>query len=213
MKVTSTNIGEPVTIEWNGKKEQTGIYKYPTQHGLFLGKNDVKNDTVIDRVHHAGINKACYLFSADHYAYWQPKYPNLKWDWGMFGENLTIKGLDESKILVGSIYSIGKALVQITQPREPCYKLGIRFNDSKIIKDFITYNNPGTYVKVIEEGHVSIGDSLILEQASNNALTVQNFYQLLFEKKKNKDHLALFMSNDAVPQYKKEKLKKYLSPS
>ncbi|SNR76621.1 MOSC domain-containing protein YiiM [Maribacter sedimenticola] len=211
MKVVSTNIGTPVTFEWNGKKEQTGIFKYPTENGLFLGKNDVQNDTVIDRVHHAGTNKACYLFSAEQYGFWKPKYPNLSWNWGMFGENLTISGLDESEILVGNIYRIGKALVQVTQPREPCYKLGVRFNDVKIIKDFIAHNHPGTYVKVIEEGRVTTGDSVILEQASTNTLSVQNFYQLLYDKEKNKDMLALFMSNDAVPLYKKEKFKKFLS--
>ncbi|MDO1498940.1 MOSC domain-containing protein [Winogradskyella maritima] len=129
----------------------------------------------------------------------------------MFGENLTISGLDESEMLVGNIYRIGKALVQVTQPREPCYKLGVRFNDVKIIKDFIAHNHPGTYVKVIEEGRVTIGDSVILEQASTNTLSVQNFYQLLYDKEKNKDMLALFMSNDAVPLYKKEKFKKFLS--
>lgn len=211
MKVISTNIGKPVTFEWNGKQEQTGIFKYPTTEALFLTKNDVKKDTVIDRVHHAGTNKACYLFSSDYYQYWKKLYPKHEWDWGMFGENLTIDGLDESKIRVGNIYKIGGALVQVSQPREPCYKLGIRFGTQEILKQFIHHNHPGTYVKILEEGLVSKGDTVELVSESENSLTVQQFYELMFIKEKPKEVLSLFMTNDAVPQYKKDRFKKYMS--
>jgi MOSC domain-containing protein YiiM len=151
MKVISTNIGDAVTFEWNGATEQTGIFKYPTSKSLFLTKNDVKDDTVIDRVHHGGTNKACYLFSADYYDYWKNLYPNLKWDWGMFGENLTVEGL------------------------------------------------------------VSAGDEMILVEQSINTFTSQQFYELMFAKEKSKDLLELFMTNEAVPQYKKDRFMKYLS--
>lgn len=211
MKVISTNIGTPVTFLWNGEKEQTGIFKYPTDKSLFLTKTDVKDDTVIDRVHHAGANKACYLFSSDHYDYWKNRYPELTWDWGMFGENLTVEGLDESKIRVGDIYKIGDALVQVSQPREPCYKLGVRFGNQNVIKEFIGHNHPGTYVKILEEGHVHAGDVISLTRQSENSLTVQQFYELVFAKKKSKELLLLFMANESVPQYKKDRFKKYLS--
>ena len=211
MKVISTNIGEPVTFEWKGKKEQTGIFKYPKDDGLFLGKIEVKDDTVIDRVHHAGINKACYLFSSDYYDYWKKVYPQLEWNWGMFGENLTISGLDESEIRVGDIYKIGNALVQVSQPREPCYKLGIRFGNQKILKEFIAHNHPGTYVKILEEGHVKAGDNVVIVEKSENPLTVQQFYTLLYAKEKSKELLQFFMANESVPQYKKDRFKKHLS--
>lgn len=210
MKVISTNIGDPVTFEWNGDEEQTGIFKYPTTKGLFLREKDVKNDTIIDRVHHGGIHKACYLFSADNYGYWENRYPELQWDWGMFGENLTIENLDEAKLRVGDIFKIGDAVVQISQPREPCYKLGIRFGNQKIIKEYITHNHPGTYVKIIKEGHVKKGDSMILEKKSENSLTTQQFYELMFAKVKSKELLDLFMTNAAVPQYKKDRFQKYV---
>jgi MOSC domain-containing protein YiiM len=210
MKVIATNIGEAVTFEWNGKEEQTGIFKYPTEKPLYLSKEDVKGDTVIDRVHHAGINKACYLFSADYYPYWKNLYPDMEWDWGMFGENLTVQGLEESKIKVGNIYRLGSALVQISQPREPCYKLGIRFGTQDILRQFIAHNHPGTYVKILEEGQVAAGDVLTLVRASENALTVKDFYELIFAKEKNKELLTLFMNNEAVPEYKKDWFKKYL---
>ena len=210
MKVISTNIGKPVTFEWNGEKEQTGIFKYPTDKGLYITKNDVRDDTVIDREHHGGINKACYLFSSDYYGYWKKLYPELEWDWGMFGENLTVKDLNESKICIGDIYKIGKAVLQVSQPREPCYKLGIRFGNQKILKEFIAHNHPGTYVKVLEEGHINIGDEALLVEKSTNSLSVQQFYELIFAKEKSELLLQLFMTNEAVPQYKKDRFKKYL---
>lgn len=210
MHIISTNIGEPTTFLWNGKEEKTGIFKYPVSEALFLGKTDVEKDTVIDRKHHAGINKACFIFSADEYPFWKKEYPNLDWDWGMFGENLTVEGLDESIVRIGDIYKIGEAVVQVSQPREPCYKLGIRFKDQKILKKYIEHGRPGTYVRILQEGEVKKGDAMQLTQRSKNSLTVSQFFHLLFAKKKSTDILQLFMDNDSVPGYKKERMKKYL---
>ncbi|WP_298487254.1 MOSC domain-containing protein [uncultured Maribacter sp.] len=210
MKVIATNISKPTTIVWNGKEEQTGIYKYPVNEPIFLGKSDVEKDTVIDRKHHGGVNKACYLFSADNYEYWKNLYPNLDWNWGMFGENITVEGLNESTLRIGNIYKVGECKVQITQPREPCYKLGIRFGTQKVLKEFIEHQSPGTYIKVLKEGNVKTGDSFELVEESDNSLTIQQFYNLLYAKVKDKKIIKTAISNSTLPEYKKEKLKKYL---
>lgn len=210
MKVISTNLGKPTNFVWNGQEEQTGIFKKPVLQPLVLTIKDVSDDTVIDRVHHAGINKACYLFASDNYPYWKKLYPELDWDWGMFGENLTVEGLDESTLRIGDIYKIGTALVQVSQPREPCYKLGIRFGTQDILRQFIDQNRPGTYVRILKVGEVKIGDVLEQKVQSENALTVQQFYELMFMRKKPKDLLRLFMDNPSVPQYKKERYRKYM---
>ncbi len=210
MKVISTNLGSPTTFVWNGQEEQTGIFKKPVSEALSLTINDVSKDTVIDRVHHAGLNKACYLFASDNYPYWKKLYPDLEWNWGMFGENLTVEGLDESTMRVGDIYKLGSALVQVSQPREPCYKLGIRFGTQDILRQFIDHNRPGTYVRILEEGKVKTGDVLELQQQSQNTLTTQQFYELMFMREKPKELLTLFMDNPSVPQYKKERYKKFL---
>ncbi|MFT4831341.1 MAG: MOSC domain-containing protein YiiM [Psychroserpens sp.] len=210
MKVIATNISKGTTITWHGKEEKTGIFKTPTPAPIFLGKTDVDKDTVVDRKYHGGLDKACYLFSVDEYEYWKKLYPKLTWDWGMFGENLTIKGLDESKIRIGDIYKIGGALVQISQPREPCYKLGIKFEDQNILKQFIDRSHPGTYVRILKEGFVRQGDSAILEEQSKNTLTVQQFYNLLFAKDKSQKLLQLAINNEALPLKKRESLEKYL---
>ena len=210
MRIITTNIGKATTITWNGKQEQTGIFKYPVDTPLFLGKTDVDRDTVIDRKHHAGTHKACYLFSADEYDFWKKQYPDLDWNWGMFGENLTVEGLNETEIRIGDIYTIGTAKVEVSQPREPCYKLGVRFEDQKILKKFIQRGRPGTYVRILEEGEVKAGDSLELVKRSDNSLTVTAFYNLLYDKKKDATQLQNFMTNSAVPAYKKQRMLKYL---
>jgi len=211
MKVIATNIGKPTSFEWNGKKERTGIFKYPVAKPLYLGKTDVGDDTVIDREHHAGVNKACFLFAADQYPYWKHLYPNLKWDWGMFGENLTVLGMDESIMRIGDIYKIGTALVQVSQPREPCYKLGIRFNDQNIVAQYVDHGYSGTYVRLLEEGHVSTNDEFKLVEQSKNPLTVKQCFEVILARKKNPELVKLAIENLSLPEYKRKRLKKYMS--
>lgn len=210
MKIISTNIGDATTIFWRGQEEKTGIYKYPVTEPIHLGTTDVAKDTVTDRKGHAGINKACFIFSADQYPFWKNQYPDLPWDWGIFGENLTVEGLDEAVIRVGNVYRIGTALVQISQPREPCYKLGIRFNNQDIVKEYIDHGYSGTYVRVLEEGMVKKGDQMKLTKQSDNPLTVKQLFDLINAKQKDKEILKLALDNESVPQYKRERLKKFL---
>ena len=210
MKVVATNIAQPTEIQWKGRKEYTGIYKMPVHDPVFLGKTGIKGDTVSDQRVHGGLDKACYLYSADHYDYWKKRYPHLDWDWGMFGENLSISGLDESKIRIGDIYKIGEALVEVSQPREPCYKLGIKFGDQKIITDYIAHGYPGLYVRVLEEGNISAGNDVVLIQASGSGLTVKAFFDFLFDQEKDPELLSLILNHPALPEKKKNKLKRYL---
>jgi len=210
MQIVSTNIAKPTTIEWNGKTQTTGMYKNPTDAGIYLEKEDVKGDEVSDRKHHGGIFKACYLFSEDHYDYWKNLYPDIDFNYGVFGENLTVKGLDETKIKVGDIYKIGTALVQVTQPREPCFKLGIRFSTQTILKQFISHARPGTYIRILEEGLVKPGDKMTLIQAAKNSLSTTQLFTLLFAKQKDQSQLALIIDNDAIPLKKRQKLAAFI---
>ncbi|MGB5646119.1 MAG: MOSC domain-containing protein [Muriicola sp.] len=209
MKVISTNIGSPTKIHWKGFEEQTGIFKYPTKDAIFLGSSQVDKDTVTDRKHHGGIFKACYLFSASQYPFWQKHYPSLSWDWGMFGENITIDSMPENDLLIGSVYTLGSATVQITIPREPCYKLGIRFKDQEVIKAFVDHGHPGTYVKVLQEGKVRKGDSFVLKETADQKLSIADVYKLLYDKEKNIDLLNLALRCEAIPERTKDKLKRY----
>ncbi len=184
MKIISTNLGHPQTITWQGKTVQTGIFKQPVNKPVFLSKLGVEGDAVMNTKVHGGVDKSCYLYPADHYAFWKQKYPDLDWNWGVFGENLTVAGLAENKMHIGDVLEIGESIVKITQPRIPCYKLGIRFDDQAIIKQFLEAERPGVYVKVLKEGFVKTGDQVfLLERQSNNLTVTQIFNQFTASKR------------------------------
>lgn len=210
MKIISTNIAKPTTFIWNGKEETTGIYKKSIKDGIYLDFEGVHDDEVSDKKVHGGEFKACYLFSHDQYSYWEKKYPNLDWAEGMFGENLTISKLDERQITIGDIYEVGDAIVQITQPREPCYKFGVKFKSQHIIKEFIDHGFPGTYVRVITPGKVKPGDSFTLINHNENSLTTAQLYELIFTKDKNQNLLKLAVNNESLPERKRNKLSKFI---
>lgn len=210
MKVISTNIAKPTTFIWNGKEVTTGIYKTPTNESIYLGKEQVKGDEISNRDVHGGAYKACYLFSSNQYNYWKNLYPNLEWNHGMFGENLTVEGLDETKLNIGDTYKVGTALIQITQPREPCFKFGHKFGSQKVLKQFIDHGFPGTYVKVLEEGVVQTGDSLQLIKGADSNLTIAQFFNLLFSREKDQNLLRLAILNEALPPKKRKKLEAHL---
>lgn len=187
MEVISTNIADPVTIEWRGQQVQTGIYKFPVELPIDLELEDVKNDHVLDRRYHGGFDKACYLYSADHYPFWQSKYPAQEWQWGMFGENLTVKGLNESEIRIGDRFRIGDAEVQVSQPRQPCFKLGVRFDNQQIVDDFWQSPFPGVYVRVLKPGRVKKGDQLILLNRNRESLSVSEVFSIFRMNRENQE--------------------------
>lgn len=183
MKIIATCVGERKNIDWKGVTITTGIFKYPVTNPIFLDIEDVVGDTVCDRENHGGIDQAVYAYSLKHYEYWKGIYPNLNWQLGMFGENLTIDDLDESKLHVGDIFKVGEAILEVTKPRLPCLKLGVRFNDMKMVKLFWKQNLPGLYFKIIQTGFVKIGDELTLIKSCTKNLTITEVYQNKREEK------------------------------
>jgi MOSC domain-containing protein YiiM len=187
MQIISTNIGQPTTIEWRGQQVQTGIYKYAIDAPILLDVDDVVNDHVIDRRYHGGADKACYLYSADHYSFWRSKYPDLDWKWGMFGENLTVSGLNEAEIHIGDRFSIGGAVVQVSQPRQPCFKLGVRFEDQKVVEDFWHLPYPGIYVRILKAGEVKTNDEIVLIERNQDSVTVSEVFSVFSTNRENRE--------------------------
>ncbi|MBU3010492.1 MOSC domain-containing protein [Polaribacter vadi] len=183
MRIVSTNIGERKEITYKNKKVITGIFKYPVDKPVFLDIEEVKGDEISDREHHGGIKQAVYGYSLKHYDFWKPKYPELEWSLGMFGENLTIDDLDETKINSGDTFKVGDAILEATVQRSPCYKLGIRFNNMKIIKQFWNTTFCGVYFKVIQTGYVKVGDEFEKIKSCPENLTIAD---ILIKKKKEK---------------------------
>ena len=154
-----------------------------------MGKEDVKNDNVVDRRFHGGVDKACYLYGLESYSFWKEQYPDLEWGYGMFGENLTILGLDERLLKIGEQYKIGEAIIEIAQPRQPCFKLGIRFNSQTILKKFINTTYSGVYVRVLKNGLVKSNDIMerIFEKPENP--TIADAFYCLYQKELKRTQL------------------------
>ncbi|MEI6865232.1 MOSC domain-containing protein [Flavicella sp.] len=178
MKVIATNLGERKQVNWKGTILDTGIFKKPVDF-IVLGKEDVEKDAVIGRRYHGGPENALYTYSTDYYPYWKELYPNLDWCFEMFGENLSIEGMDETSIHVGSSYKVGEEIIEVTKPREPCVKLGMRFNNAKMIKKFWQNHKTGMYFKVLQIGKVKAGDELILIEEKKENKTIAQVYESL----------------------------------
>ncbi len=177
MRVVATNIGVRKEIDWKGKIVTTGIFKFPVEKPIFLGAEKVKEDVICDREHHGGIDQAVYAYSEKHYAYWKELYPNLQWQFGMFGENLTVSDLDENQLHVGDTFAVGEVVIEVTKPRQPCMKLGVRFNDMKIVKQFWQQNLPGVYFKILQTGLVKSGDKFTQIKSCPQNPTIAEVYK------------------------------------
>jgi MOSC domain-containing protein YiiM len=182
VKVISVNKSKPTLISINGKEELTGYFKTQEIEPIFLSVDGVFGDYVADKIHHGGREKACYIYSHEHYAYWEPLPQTLDKSFGLFGENITVLGMEESKTHIGDIFKIGEAEVQISQPRQPCYKLGIRFGDASMVNTFRMGRHPGFYVRVIKEGWVKSGDPITIIQNNEKALTLTEVFELIYAK-------------------------------
>lgn len=204
MKVVAVNIGEKRTVQWGNKTVETGIFKFPVD-SISLGAEDVDNDHVIDRKYHGGVDKACYLYSADHYNYWKERYPVTVNDYGAMGENITIEGLDEHALNVGDTFELGEAIVQISEHREPCYKLNVRLDAHTGIKDFIALGHCGTYCRVLKPGIVRAGDELKLLEKGQSA-SIYDIFQLIYKKIENTQLLNEILKDSAITSGTKEEL-------
>lgn len=177
MKVVSVNIGEKRSVNYKGKIIETGIFKQPVNSPIFLEVEDVKGDVVIDRKYHGGVDQAVYAYSENHYSYWKELYPNLDWNFGMFGENITISNLEETEIYVGDTYKIGEVILEVTKPRQPCMKLGLVFGTQNILKQFWNSSKSGIYFKVLQTGKVTVKDEMILVKKSENQPSIAEVYE------------------------------------
>jgi len=185
MKIVSVNVGRPREIEWKGKTIRTSIFKEPVQGRVRLEALNFVGDEQADLSVHGGPQKAVYGYASEHYDYWRQELPGVHLPWGAFGENLTTEGLLEEEINIGNRYQLGSAVVMVTQPRIPCYKLGIRFGRDDIVKRFLKSGRPGFYFSVIQEGEVGAGDALELVYREAADVTVADILRLYVTDKQN----------------------------
>lgn len=176
MKIISLNTGKRKDIEFRGNTYATGIYKYGVQGPLFLGKEGFETDEVVDMKNHGGLDMAVYAYGFNHYAFWAELFPTLNQSYGLLGENLTLSILNESKIFIGDIFQLGEAIIQATKPRQPCFKLGIRFEDQNIISEMWKTSKCGVYFRVLQTGSIKIEDEFkLIEKATNSPSIAEVF--------------------------------------
>ena len=199
MKVISLNVGRPQLVTHNGSPVSTAIFKQPITHRIKLRSLNLDGDRQADLSVHGGPTKAVYLYPSEHYEFWRQELPDMNLPWGIFGENLTTEGLLESEVNIGDKFQLGTAKVVVTEPRMPCYKLGIRFGRSDIIKRFLVSERTGFYFGVLEEGEVQVGDSLKLLETNQHQLKVTDVTRLFARDKGNVDLLKRAISVQELP--------------
>ena len=182
MKVLSVNVGLPRNVLFNGQIITTAIFKDPVNGPIILRKLNLDGDKQADLTVHGGIDKAVYSYPEEHYDYWRKQFPNMDLVWGMFGENFTTKGLLEDAVNVGDQFQIGSAKLVATQPRMPCYKLGVRFGRMDIIRKFMASGRPGIYFKVLTEGEIKTGDKIKFIKRDKNNVTVKDIVTLYINR-------------------------------
>jgi MOSC domain-containing protein YiiM len=191
MKVVSVNVGLPREVMWHGRTVTTGIYKEPVAGRVALRTLNLDGDRQADLNVHGGKDKAVYSYPIEHYAYWKKELPGRDLPLGMFGENFTTDGLLEDSVHLGDRFSAGSAEVVVTQPRMPCYKLGVRFGSDDMVKRFLASGRSGFYVAVRREGEVGAGDELKLISRDENAVPVSAITHLYIAKRYGDDDVAL----------------------
>lgn len=182
MKVLSVNVGLPKKVLYNGQIINTAIFKDPVKGPIMLRKLNLDGDRQADLTVHGGIDKAVYSYPVEHYDYWRKQFPDMDLTWGMFGENFTTEGLLEDAVNVGDQFEIGSSKIVATQPRMPCYKLGVRFGRMDVIRRFMTSGRPGIYFKILKEGEVKTGDKIKNIKRDKNNVTVKDIVSLYISK-------------------------------
>jgi MOSC domain-containing protein YiiM len=160
MQVLSVNVGGPREFEWRGERVRTSIWKSPVPGRVALRRTNLAGDEQSDLSVHGGVEKAVYLYPHEHYAFWRAELPGVELGFGQFGENLTSAGLLESEVSIGDRLRIGSAELQVTQPRVPCFKLGLRFGRPDLVKRFLRAGRSGFYLAVLREGELGAGDAI-----------------------------------------------------
>jgi MOSC domain-containing protein YiiM len=160
MKIISLNVGLPRIVRDRDREVITGIFKSPVAGPVLLRRLNLDGDRQADLEVHGGRDKAVYAYPSEHYDFWRQEFPEMELPWGMFGENFTTEGLLEDATFIGDHFRIGEALVAVTQPRMPCFKLAIRFGRDDIVKRFLSSGRSGIYFSVLEQGLVDTGDTI-----------------------------------------------------
>lgn len=183
MELVSVNTGLPREVMWHGRSVTTAIYKQPVEGRVALRKLNLDGDRQADLSVHGGEHKAVYCYPIEHYDYWKRELPGRELPMAIFGENFTTDGLLEHSVHLGDQFSVGSAEVVVTQPRLPCYKLGVRFESDDMVRRFLASGRTGFYLAITREGEISAGDEIKVIARDPNAVPVSEMTRLYIAKR------------------------------
>lgn len=178
--VTGVFVGGATQIVHNGEQLSTGIFKSRTEQNVKVGETGIEGDVQVDLRFHGGPEKAVYVYPDAHYRYWEQRLNNSKLEGSQFGENLNISRLDDEMVCIGDRYQVGSVIVEVTQPRIPCFKLGVRIKDESFPAQFLTAGRLGFYLRVEQPGEFKSGDSFSLLQRGESEVTVFDLWRATF---------------------------------
>jgi MOSC domain-containing protein YiiM len=188
-RLVSVNVGQPREIALKDRVVLTSIFKDPVQGRVAVRRHNLEGDRQADLRVHGGPYKAVYAYPSEHYSRWAEELPETNFPWGVFGENLTLAGLTEKEALIGDWFRAGSAVLKVTQPRMPCYKLALRFQRADMVKRFWQKGLPGIYFAIVEEGELEAGDSFELIHREPESISVADVVRLY---KREVDNEQLF---------------------
>src|SRR3979490_2777209 len=198
MKLISLNVTLPRIVEYNGSLVATGIFKEPVQGPVMLRTLNLDGDRQADLSVHGGVSKAVYAYPSEHYQFWKKEFLDMELPYGMFGENFTTEGMFEEAVNVGDRFRIGEAELTATEPRLPCYKLGIKFGRSDIIRKFLQSRRTGFYFAVLKEGKVKAGDKSELMSRDGSDITISDITRLYAVEKDDLQNLRRAVKLEAL---------------
>ena len=181
MKIAGIAIGGIDEIPYRGKKVKTGIFKKPVAGKLFLGREGLEGDIQVDRKNHGGPDKAIYAYGLENLRYWSNLRGEPDYLPGHMGENLTIEGLSDHDVSIGDRFQVGSAILEVTQPRVPCFKLGIRMQKPQFVGEFLTSGRTGFYLRVIQEGRIETGDVVTQIHEASLKVSIPNAMKALVQ--------------------------------
>ena len=203
MTLISVNVSPPVKVAHGNTWATTGIFKRPVQGAVAVRRLNLDDDGQADLLNHGGESKAVYAYSMDHYDYWREALGRNDMACGQFGENLSVAGLDEATLCVGDRLQIGDALFTISQPRVPCFKLGIRFADKRMPKMFALSLRTGFYLRVLQEGTIQAGDSVDVVAKGEGGLSIRSLFDA-YLKPNDREALHLLARAAQIPELSPE---------
>lgn len=177
MQLLSVNIGKARAVQ--AKSGQTGIYKRPAEHPVQVTRNGLADDTICDTENHGGVDQAVYVYGTPDYAWWSAAL-GRELKPGTFGENLTVTGLESARLQLGDRLQVGEVGLEVTAPRIPCVTLAVRMGDPAFVKRFRQAERPGVYCRVLQEGHVQVGDAVVLHPYKGETLAALEMFHDFF---------------------------------